>query len=99
MTNEKEAYRKKMEAQIDEWRAEWEVLRARAKKLEADGRMEAETWLQDLNRKKALAEARLAEFRKAGDAAWSDLRGGLDRAIAELGEAVRSAASKFSSGS
>jgi hypothetical protein len=75
-----------------------EKLRARAKKLEAEGRIEAEARLQDLNARKAAVEARLAELRSAGEAAWKDVKGGLDRAVAELGDAVRSAASKFSSG-
>ena len=96
--DEKKAYEQKIEAQIDEWRAEMEKLGARARKMEAEGRIEAESRIEDLKAKQAAAEAKLEELRKAGSAAWSDLKGGIDRAVQELGDAVKNAASKFSGG-
>ncbi|MCF8051699.1 MAG: coiled coil domain-containing protein [Desulfobacterales bacterium] len=95
--NEKEAYRQKIEAQIDEWKAEMDKLNARAKKLDAEGRIEAESRIQDLKARQEAARAKLDELRRAGDAAWKDVKEGLDRAVSELGDAVRDAASKFSS--
>ncbi len=94
--NEKEAYRQKIEAQIDEWKAEMDKLDARAKKLEAEGRIEAESLIQDLKARQEAARAKLEELRSAGDAAWKDIKEGLDRAVSELGDAVRAASAKFS---
>jgi hypothetical protein len=96
--NEKEAYQQKIEARIAEWNAEMDKLRAQAKKLAAEGRIEAESRLQDLTIKKEAAEAKLAELRNAGGDAWQELKSGIDRAVRELDESVKRAASKFSSG-
>jgi hypothetical protein len=96
--NEKEAYQQKIEARIAEWNAEMDKLRAQAKKLAAEGRIEAESRLQDLTIKKEAAEAKLAELRNAGGDAWQELKSGIDRAVRELDESVKRAVSKFSSG-
>lgn len=94
--NEKEAYQQKIEAQIDEWKAEMDKLDARAKKLEAEGRIAAESRIQDFKARQEAARAKLEALRRAGDAAWKDVKEGLDRAVSELGDALRDAASKFS---
>jgi len=96
--NEKEAYQQKIEARIAEWNAEMDKLRAQAKRLEAEGRIEAESRLQDLTIKKEAAEVKLAELRNAGGDAWQELKSGIDRAVRELDESVKRAASKFSPG-
>jgi len=96
--SEKEAYQQKIEARIAEWNAEMDKLRAQAKGLAAEGRIEAESRLQDLTIKKEAAEAKLAELRNAGGDAWQELKSGIDRAVRELDESVKRAASKFSPG-
>ena len=96
--SEKEAYQQKIEARIAEWNAEMDKLRAQAKGLAAEGRIEAESRLQDLTIKKEAAEAKLAELRNAGGDAWQELKSGIDRAVRELDESVKRAVSKFSSG-
>jgi len=96
--SEKEAYQQKIEARIAEWNAEMDKLRAQAKGLAAEGRIEAESRLQDLTIKKEAAEAKLAELRNAGGDAWQELKSGIDRAVRELDESVKRAVSKFSPG-
>jgi hypothetical protein len=92
----KNAYQQKIEARIDEWNAEMDKLRARAERLEAEGRIEAQRRLLDIQARRDAAEAKLADLKKTGDAAWRDLTEGVDRAVQELGDAVKKAASKFS---
>lgn len=96
--NEKEAYQRKIEARIAEWNAEMDKLRAQARRLAAEGRIEAESRLQELTIKKKAAEAKLSELRNAGGDAWQELKSGIDRAVRELDESVKRAASNFSSG-
>ena len=96
--SDKEAYQKMIEAQIDEWKAEMDKFRARAEKYEAEGRIEAESRLEELKARREAAEAKLAELKQTGDAAWNDLKRGLDRAVQDLGDAMKNAASKFSGG-
>lgn len=91
----KEAYEKKIEAQLDQWRAEIEELKTRADKAEAEARVE---YYQDIEKLQSMQEAlrqKLYDFRNAGDDAWKDIKGGIDSAIDTFGDALKSAASRF----
>jgi hypothetical protein len=91
----KEAYEKKMQARLDEWDAEIDLLKAKADKAKADARVEYYKQIEELKIKKQAAGVKLAELRKAGDGAWEDLKTGLESAWNSLGKAVKAAASRF----
>lgn len=93
--NLKEAYEKKMQARLDEWSAEIDVLKAKADTAKADARVEYYKQVEELKIKKQAAKAKLAELRKAGDGAWEDLKTGLESAWDSMEKAVKSAASRF----
>jgi hypothetical protein len=93
--NLKEVYAKKMQAQLDEWGAEIEVLKARADKVKADARVDYQKKIEELRLKKQAAGEKLATLRKAGDGAWEDLKTGVESAWDSLGKAVKAAASRF----
>ncbi len=93
--NLKEAYEKKMQARLDEWGAEINVLKAKADKAKADARVGYYKQIEELKLKKQAASGKLAELRKSGDGAWEDLKTGLESSWDSLGKAVKSAASRF----
>jgi len=93
--NLKEAYEKKLQAQLDEWSAKIEVLKAKADKVKADARVDYSKQLEELRIKKNAANAKLAELKKAGDEAWEDLKTGVESAWDSLGKAVKAAAARF----
>ena len=91
----KEAYEKKLQAQLDEWSAEIDKLKARADRAEADVQLEYYKHIEELRSMQDAARARLSALREAGDDAWEDLKAGIDSAWSSLGSALKSAASRF----
>jgi len=91
----KEAYIEKLQAQLNEWSAKTEVLKARAKGAAADVKIEYNKKIEELESKKEEADEKLEELKDAGEDAWESLKGGAQSAWDSLGDAVDSAISKF----
>ncbi len=91
----KKAYEERLQAQLDEWSAKIDVLKAKARKSKSDSEVKYAEEVEKLEQKKKAAREKLADFRQAGESAWQDLKDGLDRAWDDLGEAVKSASGKF----
>ena len=93
--SEKQAYEKKVRAQYDEWSAEIDKLKAKANSVEADMQLEYEEKIKELRTLQAAAEEKLEELKNSSDDAWEDVKAGLDAAWDSLGNALRSARSRF----
>ncbi len=93
--SEKEAYAKKLQAQMDEWVAEIHRLKAMADQAEADAQIKYYEEIEKLKQHQKQAQARMAELSKASEEAWEDLRSGMEQAWANFGDAVKSAAARF----
>lgn len=91
----KEAYEKKIQAQLDEWGAEIDKLKARADAAEADAQLKYYKEIEELRTMQDDARGKLAELKEAGDDAWEDLKAGIDSAWVSLSSAVKSATSRF----
>lgn len=91
----KEAYERKMRAQLDEWDAEISKLKARADKAQADAQLEYYKQIEDLRERQRRANEKLDELRQASDTAWQDLRAGVESAWDSMAEAMRKASSRF----
>ncbi len=91
----KEAYREKLEAQMREWSAKVDLLKAKADQAEAEAKIEYNKAIEDLRRRKEALQAKVKELQDASDAAWRDIKAGTEKAAAELRDAVQSALSKF----
>lgn len=91
----KEAYQKKLQAQLDEWSVEIEKLQAKADKAEADAQLEYYKEIEELRSMQEAARSKLAELKDASDDAWEDLKAGLDSAWNSLGNALKSATNRF----
>lgn len=93
----KDAYEKKMQAQMKERSAEIEKLQAKAEQAEADASIDADSAIRELKDKKAAAEAKLDELRETSDDAWNDVKRGFDAATSALSASLKSASARFSS--
>ena len=94
--DDKGAYRHKLEARLDQWRAEIDKLEARAAELGADARIEYGKQIDALREKQQKARASLDRLESASGEAWKDLRSGIEAAWDDLGRAVRTATDRFS---
>ncbi len=91
----KKAYQHKLEAQLDEWSAEIDQLKIKADKAEADAQLEYYKQIEELRSMQEVASSKLTELKEASDDAWEDLKAGMDRAWSTLGNALKSANSRF----
>ena len=91
----KEAYKKKLEAQFDEWKVEIDKLKAKADKAEADAQIKYHKQIENIRTKQEAVQEKLVELKDSGDEAWEDLKAGLDNAMKNLGDAIKTANSRF----
>ncbi|WP_295628547.1 coiled coil domain-containing protein [uncultured Nitrosomonas sp.] len=91
----KEAYEKKLQAQLDECAAEIDKLKAKAAKAEADAQIEYYKQIEELKSKQATVNGKLSELKDASEDAWEDLKAGAESAWDSLSGALKSAASRF----
>ena len=95
MDDKRKAYEEKLDAQLREWNAQIELLKAKADHAKADAKIEYLKAIETLQGKQSEAKAKLQELKTAGDAAWEDLKIGAEKAWAEVKTAVRDATSRF----
>lgn len=91
----REAYEKKLQAQLDEWSVEIDKLKAKADKAESEAQLEYYKEIEKLRSKQEESNRKLAELKEAGDDAWEDLKAGVERAWDSLSSAISSASSRF----
>ncbi|MEX2480056.1 MAG: coiled coil domain-containing protein [Gammaproteobacteria bacterium] len=93
--DKKEAYEKKLRAQLDEWSAEIDKLKAKADGAEVDAQLKYQEQIDELRAMQKSANEKLAELKEASDSAWEGLKHGIENAWDSLGKAVNSARSRF----
>ena len=93
--NKKQAYEEKLKAQLNQWTAEIDVLKAKAEKAEAEAKVNYQETIEDLQEKRSRANEKLQDLRRAGDDAWEDLKEGIEEAWSSLGASIKSAMSRF----
>ena len=91
----KEAYQQKLEAQLDEWKADINKLKARADQADADTQLAYYKQIEELQSKQESAREKLKGLKEAGEDAWEDLKAGMDSAWNSLSQALKSATSRF----
>jgi len=93
----RDAYRQKIEAQLEEQSARLAVLKAKAKQAVADGRIIAYEEIGAAEEKINALKAKLKELGAASEGAWETMKGGIDSAWKELSDSCKEAADKFRS--
>jgi chromosome segregation ATPase len=94
---ERELYQQKLQAQLDEWKAELDTLRAQAAGAEADQRLELRGRIEALESVVKEGQAKLSKVAQASDEAWASIKDGVDAAWKTLKASIGDAASKFDS--
>ena len=95
MSAKRDAYVEKMKAALDKWNAEITKLEAEAGQSRAEAQQKIEKQIASLKKKRQAVEENLGELGGAGEDAWEDLKIGAENALGSLGDAVRSAQSRF----
>jgi uncharacterized protein YfiM (DUF2279 family) len=93
--NDKELYRQKYQAQLDEWAADVAKLKARAARANADAQIEMNKHVKELDRRMHEASAKLSELAAAGEGAWDSARKNVETTWDALKAGVNAAAAKF----
>ena len=93
--NEKELYQQKKQAQLDEWKAEVDKLKAKASGASADAQLELHKQIESLEGKIEMAKAKLAEIAEAGEDAWDSIKDGVESAWDLMKSSFSEALDKF----
>ena len=95
MTDKRKAYEEKLDAQLEEWSAQIALLKARADKAKAEGKIEYNKSIEALQHRQDEASVKLRELKSAGDEAWEDIKTSAEKVWDEVKAAFQSAASRF----
>ncbi len=93
--SEKKFYQQKMQAQLDEWRAELDKLKAKAKSAQADAQQDMHKQIDALEEQVADANRKLNELADAGEEAWASLKTGFEASWVSLKTGFKEAAARF----
>ena len=91
----KEAYKQKIEAELELAQAKLAEFKAQAKSSAADTRIKYAKHFDELEQKVDTTRAKLKELGEASDDAWEQLKVGVESAWGALSAAIRNAAAKF----
>jgi hypothetical protein len=80
----KETYQEKLETQLEEWKAEMMLLKAKLGTLKADAKIKVEEELDFLSDQQEAASEKLKELKKAGDDVWEQTKAGAELLWTEL---------------
>ncbi|MBN2188950.1 MAG: hypothetical protein JW699_05815 [Chitinispirillaceae bacterium] len=93
--NDKKLYQQKKQAQLDEWMAEVNKLKAKATMASADAQLGMNKQIKVLESKTEEIKTKLLKLAAAGDDAWESIKEGIESAWNSLQSAFSDAASKF----
>jgi hypothetical protein len=93
--NEKELYQQKKQAQLDEWQAEVDKLKAKAAEASADTQLEMKKDIEFLESKIDEGKNRLTEVADASEDAWKSMKDGMDSAWDSIKTSFSDAAAKI----
>ena len=91
----KEAYKQKIEAELNLAKAKLAELKAQADSSAADARIKYAAQFEELEQKVDATKAKLKELGEASEDTWERLKDGVESSWDALSTAVRSAAAKF----
>lgn len=91
MDTTRQLYQQKYEAQIHEWSAKLDQLKARSEKLSAQAKIDAKPRIDAINAKLETVKTKLHEIEEATEDKWDDVMRGADNAWTDFKSAVEGA--------
>jgi uncharacterized coiled-coil DUF342 family protein len=91
----KEAYQDKMHAELKEWQAKIDMLKAKAGKAEAEQKIKYYEQIESLRTKQQQVHEKLDGLRSASESAWEEAKAGVEIAWEDLKLSVERAVEKF----
>jgi uncharacterized coiled-coil DUF342 family protein len=85
---QKQAYIDKMNAQMRQWQAEVDKLKAKADEAKAGAEIEGGRKIQDLKARMEAVQSNLDELKQRGEDKWQDMKAKVDSAAAELSNGI-----------
>jgi hypothetical protein len=93
--NKKELYQKKKQAQLDEWKAEVDKLKAKASGGSIDAQLALNKQIEALEGNVEKGKAKLAEIAAASEEKWESTKDDLESAWDSIKSSFSDAADKF----
>ena len=87
----REIYKEKYQAQIHEWTAKLDVLKARGEMMSAQAKLDAKPSLDAMHEKLEHAKSKMSELAAASDDKWEEIKKSLDHAWTETKSAIEGA--------
>lgn len=95
--NDQSLHTQKLQAQLDEWKADIDKLKARAKGASVDAQIDMHKRVDALDARVTEAGAKLEELAAAGADAWDGLKKNMEHTWAGLKTSMQDAAEKLKS--
>lgn len=89
---QKEEYRKKINAQLDEMQRKMAELKAKYEQAKPEIQAKLKEQMEVLQKEMDAARKKLAELKAASGKAWEDMKAGLDKALEDLKKSYEQAA-------
>lgn len=84
MLEQRKAYESNLEAQLALWKADIDVLQAKARRAEVSAKVQYDKTIDSLQRTHAEAGQRLRTLQDAGDETWESMKTGTEKAWTEF---------------
>ncbi len=92
---DRELYQEKLRAQLDEWKAELEKLKAKAAGASADVQFKMRPEIEKAERRLEEGKKKLSKLAEASDEAWESVRESVESAWGSLKSALDDATRRF----
>jgi hypothetical protein len=94
MLENRKNYESKLDAQLAQWKAEIDVLKAKARRTEVDAKVQYDQSIDALQRRHDEAAKQLHHLKAASDEAWESAKASTERVWAEFKALFQDSAAK-----
>jgi hypothetical protein len=93
--DKKEAYRDLAKAQIKEWEAKIDLLKARGEKATAGAKIDMIKAVEKLQAEKNVVQKKIAEMMDSGGDVWEKLKDGIEKSMEDMKKSIDKTMEKF----
>jgi hypothetical protein len=94
MLENRKVYETQLDAQLAQWKADIDVLKAKARRAEVDAKVSYDKAIDALEQKHGEAGKHLRELQTASDEAWENVKAGTEKVWLEIKSVFQSTAEK-----